>query len=651
MSLLTLENITKEYGTRMVLNDISLRIERGERVALVGANGAGKTTLIRIALGLDQQDTGNVIMAKNIKIGYLSQQLEIAGGNAVEETARAFEKLLAIERRLRAAEQRMAEAPSDGPELEKLLNDYGRLATEYELAGGYSLEARIKSTLTGLGLREEALNLPADRLSGGEKMRVALARVLLSEAELLILDEPTNHLDIPATEWLEGFLRNFPGGVLVVSHDRYFLDQVATRVVELQDGTILERKGNYSSFLEQKERRREFILDERNRLLREVKRNEQIALTYKSQRKISAYHSRMKVAERFKAELERNRNLEHVAHASGPKIVLGKARHISTEVASAKNFSKSFGDVKLFDKAEFLIKGGEHVGIIGPNGCGKTTLLRVLMGEDEDYQGFARLGYWVRYGYLGQQITFEDEGRSVMEELMAGHPELSDVAARDWLAKFLFYGDDIEKRIAVLCGGERVRLYLACMLLDNPDCLILDEPTNHLDLPAREALEKALTGYTGTIIAISHDRYFLNRCVKRILAVEDYKLVSYRGGYSEYRASCGGSVDSGEAGGGGIGGGGDRPTNSATKATNSSKPANSATATKPKKPAVRAAAASSLSQKELIHLENEIFRLEEKLRATEALFGESAPVEVYRDYEEIRVELEQLYAKWAQQAE
>ena len=651
MSLLTLENITKEYGTRMVLNDISLRIERGERVALVGANGAGKTTLIRIALGLDQQDTGNVIMAKNIKIGYLSQQLEIAGGNAVEETARAFEKLLAIERRLRAAEQRMAEAPSDGPELEKLLNDYGRLATEYELAGGYSLEARIKSTLTGLGLREEALNLPADRLSGGEKMRVALARVLLSEAELLILDEPTNHLDIPATEWLEGFLRNFPGGVLVVSHDRYFLDQVATRVVELQDGTILERKGNYSSFLEQKERRREFILDERNRLLREVKRNEQIALTYKSQRKISAYHSRMKVAERFKAELERNRNLEHVAHASGPKIVLGKARHISTEVASAKNFSKSFGDVKLFDKAEFLIKGGEHVGIIGPNGCGKTTLLRVLMGEDEDYQGFARLGYWVRYGYLGQQITFEDEGRSVMEELMAGHPELSDVAARDWLAKFLFYGDDIEKRIAVLCGGERVRLYLACMLLDNPDCLILDEPTNHLDLPAREALEKALTAYTGTIIAISHDRYFLNRCVKRILAVEDYKLVSYRGGYSEYRASCGGSVDSGEAGGGGIGGGGDRPTNSATKAANSSKPANSATATKPKKPAVRAAAASSLSQKELIHLENEIFRLEEKLRATEALFGESAPVEVYRDYEEIRVELEQLYAKWAQQAE
>ncbi len=636
MSLLTLENITKEYGTRMVLDGISLRIERGERVALVGANGAGKTTLIRIALGLDQQDTGNIIMAKNIKIGYLSQQLEIAGGNAVEETAKAFENLLAIERRLRALEKRMAEGSGDtggtsgtsgtsagdsstGPELEKLLNDYGRLATEYELAGGYSLEARIKSTLTGLGLREEALNLPADRLSGGEKMRVALARVLLSEAELLILDEPTNHLDIPATEWLEGFLRNFPGGVLVVSHDRYFLDQVATRVIELQEGTTLERKGNYSSFLEQKERRREFVMDERNRLRREVKRNEQIAQTYKAQRKISAYHSRMKVAERFQAELDRNRSLDHVARTTGPKIALGKARHISSEVASAKNFSKSFGDVVLFDKAEFLIKGGDHVGIVGPNGCGKTTLLRVLMGQDEDYQGFARLGYWVRYGYLGQQIAFDDEDRSVLQELLAEHPDLSDAAARDWLAKFLFYGDDIEKRIAVLCGGERVRLYLACMLLSNPDCLILDEPTNHLDLPAREALEKALTGYAGTIIAISHDRYFLNRCVRRILAVEDYKIVSYRGGYNEYR---------------GIGGTAQVRDDAAARTT-AAAPAATATV-------------SSHSAKEVALLEAEIARLEEQLRATEALFGETAPIEVYRDYEEIRTAVEQLYQKWAQ---
>lgn len=618
MSLLVLEEIFKEYRNKTVLNGVSLRIERGERVALTGPNGSGKSTLLKIALGLEGCDRGNVIIARNIKVGYISQNMsDIIGGDG--KTAMELDRVSSMEKRLRELEREMSKSTEE--DCSRLLKEYSKLVEDYEAIDGYTIESKIKRTLLGLGLKEESLGIPVELLSGGERMRVAIARTLLGEPDLLILDEPTNHLDIGATQWLEGFLKKFEGGVLLVSHDRYFLDEVSTRVGELQGGGITIRSGNYSSFLMEKEIMREFMLKEQRRIEGEIKRTSELVREFKRKRNFNAARSREIALGRMKKELEEKvlstREREHLGKTSGPKIAFKNIKHVSKDIAWAENLDKSFGETIIFNKASFHIRGGERVAIIGPNGCGKTTLINLLLGEDSEFSGVVRLGQWVKYSYLGQEIEFEDEGRTVLEEITLNW-EITEADARQHLSRFQYYGDEVDKAIKVLSGGERVRLFLARIMLENADCLIMDEPTNHLDVPGRDAIEAALRDFKGTVISVTHDRYFLNRCVDRILEIEDGRITSYEGNYDFYIDEKKKREDSEQV-----------PSKTIKREVTLPK------SEKHKKDDVK--------QEDI---EEKIIRLEDKIREMEDSFNPSTSNEEYREYHKLTEEIQGLYAIW-----
>jgi len=631
MSLLVLENIVKEYRTQCVLNGVSLRVERGERVALVGPNGAGKTTLLRIAMGLERSDGGSAVMARNIKVGHLSQDLkDIETRDNKIDTALHYEKVYRLEKKLRELEKQMDEqSKNSGSSLYKsLLDEYAKLITRYEAMDGYTVETKIRKILLGLGLRQETLGTPLNRMSGGERMRVAIARILLEEPDLLILDEPTNHLDIQSTEWFESFLKNFKGGILFVSHDRYFLDRVATRVAELEKGSISVRSGNYSNYLAHKKQLSQFVTNEQRRLRWTIRNTNEIVQGLKSKGKSKASKSREKEIKKLNDELSKSlgalKKQEHLRKADGPKIRFKKIRHVSKEIAWADNLRKSFGDVTLFSGASFHIRGGERVGIIGPNGCGKTTLVNLLLGNDQNYEGLLRLGGWVKYSYMGQEVLFEND-QLTMLQLILSKREIQEREARDYLARFQFYGDEVDKSIQVLSGGERVRLYLACVMLEDADCLILDEPTNHLDMPARDAVEAALKEFKGTIIAVTHDRYYLTHCVGKIFEIENGKITTYEGNYDFYKKVKYGIDEE----------------NTEKK---ESKPAErSSKNTINKKPAVTK---SESLEKQRQEIEDQIMDLEDKIKEMEALFDISTPREKYNEYGELLNEVERLYSKW-----
>lgn len=632
MSLLVLDNIVKEYRNQCVLNGVSLRVERGERVALVGPNGAGKTTLLNIAMGLEHSDRGSAVIARNIKVGHLSQDLKDIAGENKAETALHYEKVYNLERKIRALEERMdGQSKAANSVLYKnLLDEYAKLITRYEAMDGYNAEARIKKILLGLGLRQESLATPVNRMSGGERMRVAIARILLEEPDLLILDEPTNHLDIQSTEWFESFLKSFKGGILFVSHDRYFLDRVATRVAELEKGSISVRSGNYSNYLEHKKQLSEFVTNEQRRLRWTIRNTSEIMQGLKSRGKSKASRSREKELQRLNKELSANlgtvKKQEHLHRAGGPKIKFKKIRHVSKEIAWADNLKKSFGDVTLFSGAGFHIKGGDRIGIIGPNGCGKTTLINMLLGNDEHYEGFLRLGEWVKYSYMGQEVLFENE-RLTMLELITSKSALQDKEALDYLARFQFYGDEAGKTIQVLSGGERVRLYLACVMLEDADCLILDEPTNHLDMPAKDAVEAALKEFKGTIIAVTHDRYYLTHCAGKIFEIENGRINTYEGNYDFYKKVKFGIDEE------------------STEKKNA-KPVAPGKNTINKKPSIAKAAKAENPEKRRQEIEAQIILLEDKIKEMESLFDTSTPREKYQEYSELLNEVDRLYGRW-----
>lgn len=630
MSLLVLEKIVKEYRNKCLLNEVTLRVERGERVALVGPNGSGKTTLLKIAMGLETGDRGTISRARNVKVGYLSQDLQDFGAaGARAETALHYEKVFQLEQKIRTMEKQMAEL-SKGADLvsaKRLMDEYARLLARYEAIDGYTIETKIKKVLLGLGLNQECLSTPVDRLSGGEKIRVLLARILLEEPDLLILDEPTNHLDITAIEWLEGFLKRFNGGILFVSHDRYFLDRVATRVAELEQGGLCVRSGSYSNYLQHKEQLREFAANAQRRLRWILRNSNNTVQGLKSRGKIKALKSREKLMTKLgdeqKANLDAVKRQNHLHAAAGPKINFKTVRHVSKDIAWAENLHKSFGKVNLFCGAAFHIRGGDRIGLIGPNGCGKSTLVNLLLGKDKQYEGFLRLGEWVNYSYMGQEVLFENEKLTVLQ-LITEICGMLEAEARDYLAGFQFYGDDVNKAIGVLSGGERVRLYLACVMLENADCLILDEPTNHLDMPARAAVEAALKEFRGTIITVTHDRYYLTNCVSKILEIEHGKINTYEGNYEFYKQVKLGNEQNAEKK---VSRSGEVPAKKVGKKPN-------------------AGAAREKPEREKQAIEAQIISLEARLKEMESLFDQATPAEKYQEYGRLLEEVEKLYSEW-----
>lgn len=534
MSLLAVHNIRKEFRNKIVLADVSLQVERGERVALIGPNGSGKTTLLKIMMAQLQQDLGKVFISKKVKVGYLSQYLEDL---MVEDaTALDLEELSLIENKMKELENKMA-CLSEEDDYESILKQYEKTMIQFEQIDGYTRQAMIKKTLLGLGLKESSLLLPLNQLSGGEKMRVALARILINEPDLLILDEPTNHLDIKAIEWLENYLKRFSGGVLMVSHDRFFLDRVTTRIAELQGGHLTTKKCNYTTYLDQKSQLKSFYLKEQKNIQRRIKSEKEMITKLRKYKKIKQSQSREKLLKRYEEKAKEImmhiKSSENLQNTSGPSLSFQPIRHLSHEVVTIHNLHKSFDDYHLLKGIDLTIYGGERVAIIGPNGCGKTTLINIFLGKDSSYEGSVNFGKWVDYVYLGQEVSFDDENKTILEEIMFTY-DLNEAEARKHLSKFQFYGDVVNTPICQLSGGEKVRIILSEMMLKNPHCLILDEPTNHLDLESRIAIEKAIQNYKGTVIAVSHDRYYLNQCVDRIIEIQNGYITDFKGNYNQY---------------------------------------------------------------------------------------------------------------------
>ncbi|MFH1006602.1 MAG: ABC-F family ATP-binding cassette domain-containing protein [Candidatus Latescibacterota bacterium] len=524
MTLVHLDKVSKFYGAHGVLEDVSWQVEENDRIGLIGPNGCGKTTLFRLITEDLLPTEGTVIRKRDLRIGYLSQEPALDGTRTVlQETMTAFEPVLAMQVELVHLEEAMA----SNRHSEALLHEYGALRERYEAQGGYDIETEARSVLSGLGLDEESQHKTVGVLSGGEKTRVALARLLLGRPDLLLLDEPTNHLDIQTTEWLEGFLSKYPGSVVVVSHDRYFLDRVVTEIVELEDLRLEHYKGTYSEYAPERERRKE-----------------QQQKHYEEQQTLIArtedYIQRNLAGQKTKQAQSRRKQLakmERLAPPSGKKDVrlhFAPEQRGGNEVLVCEGLAKAYGNRTLFEDLSCTVRRRERIGIVGPNGTGKTTLLKMLLESERADAGTIRFGSQIQVGYYDQERLDLNGGNSVLEEVWAVDPRRPEGAMRTFLGSFLFSGDDVYKPIANLSGGEQSRVSLCKLILSNANLLILDEPTNHLDIPSRMALEAALMHYEGTILTVSHDRYFLNRLVNRILYMGLGESRLYEGDYAYF---------------------------------------------------------------------------------------------------------------------
>ncbi len=527
MSLLTLQQVSKSYFGKTVLDRISFNLDDGERLALIGSNGAGKTTLLRLIAGLEKPDTGSITLAATTILGYLAQHFEDSQGAG--DTALVSREIQQIEDKLRDLELQMAAGG------QKVMLEYSRLTAKFEAAGGYAFSHRIKETLAGLGLAGDILERPLEQLSGGERMRVALARLLLKSPNLLLLDEPTNHLDMAAMEWLEDYLTRFKGAVLLISHDRAFIDRTATSVAELSGGSIVIRPGNYTQFKAIEAAKSLTQEREAAKLSRELERQKQVTQTMLSHRKMSSYHAREKVVEKLSGKLS-----DIQARAKKQNLSLnfnflpGQAGGDPDKVIlQTRDLTAGYGETPLFSNVSMTIQNGMKVCLCGPNGCGKSTLLALLLGRIEAFDGQVRLAPNLIYGHMGQHVDFEDDSRTLLNEMLS-RADLDEGQARSLLARYGFRDVDIQKKIGVLSGGERSRLYLAVLLLERPDILFLDEPTNHLDIYSREILEQSLQDFPGAILSVSHDRYFIERCCDLVLGFIRDSVLPFDN-YSDYR--------------------------------------------------------------------------------------------------------------------
>ena len=528
--ILSCQNISKAFVENQVLKNVSFHIEDHEKAAIVGINGAGKTTLLRIIVGEMTPDDGQVVLAKDKTLGYLAQNSTVDTSHTIyEELLSVKADLLRLEEKIRECENNMKHA--DGDALEDLMKQYTSLTHAFETGGGYLYRSELVGVLKGLGFTEDEFSKPVATLSGGQKTRVALGRLLLQNPDLIILDEPTNHLDMNSIAWLETYLLNYKGAVLIVSHDRYFLDRIAGKVIEIDQSKATTFMGNYSDYAVKKEQLRVAAWNAYMNQQREIKHQEEVIEKLKSfnrEKSIKRAESREKMLDKIEVIEKPSEVRTDMKLTLTPRILSGN------DVLTVEHLSKSFDSHKLFADVNFEIKRGEHVAIIGDNGSGKTTLLKILNGLIPADQGTFRLGSNVEIGYYDQEHHVLHSEKTLFEEISDDYPYLNNTQIRNVLAAFLFTGEDVFKRISDLSGGERGRVSLAKLVLSNANFLILDEPTNHLDIMSKEILEDALNGYEGTILYVSHDRYFINRTAHRILDLTEGQFVSYFGNYDYY---------------------------------------------------------------------------------------------------------------------
>lgn len=528
--ILACHNLNKAFGEQIIVKDGSFHIEEHEKAALIGLNGAGKSTILKMIMGELPVDSGEIILAKGKTIGYLSQHQKLESGNTIyEEVKTAKSDIITLENQIRSIELELKHLT--GEELEKHLQTYHHLTASFERANGYAYESEITGVLKGLGFSEEDFGKSVDTLSGGQKTRVSLGKLLLTKPDILLLDEPTNHLDLNSISWLETYLSNYQGAVLIVSHDRYFLNRVVTKVIEVEQGNIMMFLGNYTAFAQKKKLVREAKLKEYMKQQQEIKHQEAVIEKLRSfnrEKSIRRAESREKMLDKMTL-VEKPTEVTSEFHISlEPSCVSGN------DVLTVEHLSKSFGALKLFQDISFEIKRGEHVAVIGDNGTGKTTLLKILNEVQPADSGVFTLGTNVHIGYYDQEHHVLHMEKTIFDEISDDYPTLTNTQIRNTLAAFLFTGDDVYKQIKDLSGGERGRVSLAKLMLSEANFLILDEPTNHLDITSKEILEKALNDYSGTILYVSHDRYFINQTATRILDLVNHTFVNYIGNYDYY---------------------------------------------------------------------------------------------------------------------
>ena len=527
MNVLDVQNLTLSFGENTLFSDISFDIKDKEKVGFVGVNGAGKTSLFKIITGEYTADSGNCFLSRNIKIGYMEQHTCSDNKTVWNELVSVFDDLIDMERELEEISLKLSASAS-----QELIDRQDYLTNEFNIGGGLTYKSMTRSALIGLGFREEEFDKPTSKLSGGQRSKLILAKLLLSKADFLLLDEPTNHLDISAIQWLEEFLKNFSGACLIISHDRYFLDKITDKTIELENKKIRSYKGNYSTFLVKKEAEQKAIEDKYNNDIKEIERLEGIIAQQRQwnrEKNIKTAESKEKVIERIKAQLVvPDSKVERIRFDFTPKCVSGE------DVLDVTGLKKSFNGNTIFENVSFHIKRGERVFLLGDNGCGKTTLLKILMGDLSGDEGTFRFGASLMTGYFDQVQAKLDLSKTVIDEVWTNFPYMTETKVRNALAAFLFKGEEVYRKLSVCSGGERARVALLKLMLGGFNFLLLDEPTNHLDAFSREELEDTLLNYQGTMLIVSHDRYFINKLATRIVELTPHGCNNYTGNYDDY---------------------------------------------------------------------------------------------------------------------
>ena len=528
--VLACNNISKSFGIDEIIKNASFNIEEREKAAIVGINGAGKTTLLRIIMGEYQADSGEVIIAKDRTIGYLAQHQRLSGDNTIYDELLSVKKdIIELEQKIRRLELEMHS--KEGVELEAVMEAYSKSTHQFELQNGYAYKSEVVGVLKGLGFDESDFEKKMNTLSGGQKTRVALGRLLLSKPDIIMLDEPTNHLDMNSIAWLENYLVNYDGSVIIVAHDRYFLDKVVTKVIEVERGTVSVFSGNYSDYAAKKKQLMDAKLKEYYNQQRDIKHQEEVIAKLKSfnrEKSIKRAESREKLLDKIEV-IDKPITEQETMH-----FKLEPAKESGNDVLSVEGLSKAFGGNRLFDNVSFEIKKGEKVALIGNNGTGKTTILKIINHIIDADAGKLKLGANVEIGYYDQEHNVLHMDKTAFDEIGDAYPDMTNTQIRNMLACFLFTGDDVFKKISDLSGGERGRVSLAKLMLSNANFLILDEPTNHLDIMSKEILESALNRYTGTVLYVSHDRYFINKTASRIMELSANTVTNYIGNYDYY---------------------------------------------------------------------------------------------------------------------